>query len=205
VPNQKITELAAITVADPEDLLAVVEDPAATAVTKNIGFGKFLKTYNRSAAEISEGLSNDDLDFKEDKGNVIRYGENSVPGTTPMADAIQKAVNTNRKVTLPLDPYFIGTTTITISKATIFTGEGASFFDTDKSSELIYAGTGAALLIDPGAAKISNCFSSNLRITASGDAITSGTATGLKIINSNYAYGRRYSESCRPLLRRRFR
>jgi len=184
---QRITALPLLDTPVPEDVLPVVDDPNNPGKkTKKTGFGKFLRTYNISAAEIAEGLSNDDLDFKQDQGDVIRYGENTNPGTTPMADAIQKAVNTNRKVILPLDQYFIGTTTITISKTTSFIGDVSSSADITSTSELIYTGTGASLLIDPGASsKIFKVFLDNFSIKASGAAITSATAIGLKGISSN--------------------
>ncbi len=105
---QQITELAALTKADPEDLLAVVEDPTGGAVTKNAGFGKFLSTYNISAAEISLGLSNDDLDFKNDFGAILRYGENTTPGTTVLTTAVQNALDSNKEVFLPGEIVLVG-------------------------------------------------------------------------------------------------
>lgn len=90
---QRITALTELAKAIPESLLAAVDDPNSPGKkTKKLGFGTFLKTYNRSAAEISAGLSNDDLDFKEDEGHVLRYGENTTKGVTDLAAAVNTAI-----------------------------------------------------------------------------------------------------------------
>lgn len=72
---QKITALPLLDTPVPEDVLPVVDDPDGVGKkTKKTGFGKFLRTYNITVSEISSGLSNDDLDFKEDPGWFPRYG-----------------------------------------------------------------------------------------------------------------------------------
>jgi len=91
---QKITEFTELAKGAPDTLLVVVDDPDNPGKkTRKFGFGTFLRTYNRSASEISANLSNDDLDFSEDPGHVPRYGENTIPGTTDMTTAIQNAIN----------------------------------------------------------------------------------------------------------------
>lgn len=105
---QKIEELTALAKGAPDDLLVVVDDPDVPGkITRKLGFGIFLKTYNRSAAEISLGLSNDDLDFKHDFGVVLRFEENTVPGTTPMATAIQKAIDSYDYPYIPTGIYLL--------------------------------------------------------------------------------------------------
>lgn len=148
---QKIAELAALTKADPEDLLAVVEDPTGGAVTKNAGFGTFLSTYNISAAEISAGLSNDDLDFKNDFGNVLRYGTNTIPDTTDMTVAFQNAVDSNAYVSIPAGIYLISSTvtsTWRTSEGVVNVGQTISGAG-EWVSVIHYSGTGTCLLYQP--------------------------------------------------------
>ncbi len=107
---QRITALTELAKAIPESLLAAVDDPNSPGKkTKKLGFGTFLKTYNRSAAEISLGLSNDDLDFKNDSGIVNRYGENTTPGTTDMTNAGQIAFDLRKRVKFLEETYLIST------------------------------------------------------------------------------------------------
>lgn len=73
--NHKVTELVALTDPQPEDSLMVVDDDEPLPLkNKELGFGTFLSTYNKSTAETASGLTNDDLDFSFDKGNVKRTG-----------------------------------------------------------------------------------------------------------------------------------
>lgn len=63
------------------------------AVTYNANtVGSFLNSiYARTAAEIAAGVTPTNYFYPQ--GNVLRYGTNSVPGTTDMTTAIQAALN----------------------------------------------------------------------------------------------------------------
>ena len=47
--------------------------------------------YPRTAAEISASVT--PVSYQYEPGNVLRYGTNTTPGTTPMTTAIQNAIN----------------------------------------------------------------------------------------------------------------
>lgn len=130
---QRFTALAELAKAIPESLLAAVDDPNSPGKkTKKLGFGTFLKTYNRSAAEISENLSNDDLDFKEDELHILRYGENPSPGTTNIttafenAFAVAKAKASGGVIVAPPDIYLVDPLTITSATNITFIGNGST-------------------------------------------------------------------------------
>ena len=165
---QKITALTELAKGIPESLLVAVDDPNNPGKkTKKFGFGTFLKTYNRSAAEISLGLSNDDLDFKNDFVNVLRYGT----GIT----SIQTAINVVSQegggyVDVPEDTYAFGTTTLTMKSNVHVRGAGrnGTFFT--------YSGAGIAIDMFG----VSHAAISQFKLDTSNDV-----ATGVRIGNGS--------------------
>lgn len=159
---QRITALTELAAAKPETLSVVVADPDLPGKkTKKIGYGKYLRTYNRSAGEIVKGLSNDDLDFKEDFGNIIRYGATG-DGVTDDTIAIQNAIDvldtgidtvTGGIVFIPRGTYKI-ISTITIDgggaeglSSITFRGEG--FHNTILSCASGFTGVDAVSMSEP--------------------------------------------------------
>lgn len=121
-----ITEFSVLTNPQPEDSLHAIDDSEVVGPkNKELGFGTFLSTYNISAREIAAGLSNDDLDFKEDPGVVLRYGDNPTPGTTDMTATIRTADSTGHPVYLPADIYLVSSLIVLSDGAFIF-GDGAA-------------------------------------------------------------------------------
>lgn len=100
--------------------------------------------------------------------------------------AIQAAVNAGGEVFFPTGRYLISST-ITVAKTVSLLGSSSSFGDTTATAELLYTGTGVALQIGDGSTKIYNVRIDTLGIRASGAAVSSATAIGLKLLNSNYA------------------
>lgn len=100
--------------------------------------------------------------------------------------AIQAAVNAGGEVFFPTGRYLISST-ITVAKTVSLLGSSSSFGDTTATAELLYTGTGVALQIGDGSTKIYNVRIDTLGIRASGSAVSSATAIGLKLLNSNYA------------------
>ncbi len=90
--DTEVTLLPEQTNPEPEDLMHTVDDVAGTPINKKLGFGTFLSTYNRSTSEIAVPLSNDDLDFSFDHGNVKRTGAIGDAATDDSA-AIQKTIS----------------------------------------------------------------------------------------------------------------
>lgn len=73
--NKKTTELVTLGDPVPEDtFMAVDDDEPLPLKNKELGFGTFLSTYNRSTAERVAGLSNADLDFAFDRDDPRRFG-----------------------------------------------------------------------------------------------------------------------------------
>jgi len=114
--------LTKVTTVNPDDVLELHLDPANSEVAeteRGVEFGTFLRTYNRSPAEKTAGLSNDDLDFKNEILNVLRYGENTTPGTTDMDPAFLNAIlvaNVNGgDVIAPANIYLIKALRLTVS------------------------------------------------------------------------------------------
>lgn len=123
--NRKVTELTAFTKIVPEDIVHAVTGISGVPINNKGGFGIFLKTYNRSATEISSGLSNDDLDFKNDHGYVLRYGENTTPGTTVMDTAIANALLSNKYIVITDDDYLVTSSLTPTNNSTVeFRGSG---------------------------------------------------------------------------------
>ena len=107
-------------------------------------------------------------------------------GVTDDTAAIQAAVNAGGEVFFPTGRYLISST-ITAAKTVSLLGSSSSFGDTTATAELLYTGTGVALQIGDGSTKIYNVRIDTLGIRASGSAVSSATAIGLKLLNSNYA------------------
>jgi len=128
--NKKTTELITLSDPQPEDSIMVVDDDQVNVLNNaELGFGTFLKTYNRSAAEAAVPLSNDDLDFREDEGHILRYGENGDPGTTDTTTAIVNAdavMAANGGTIRASNQVFAFSGKINISQAVNLVGDGNS-------------------------------------------------------------------------------
>lgn len=107
--NLKVTELTVSTKVVPEDLTHVVTDIVGTPINQSAEYATFLRTYNISTGEQASGLSNDDLDFRFDHGDVFRYGavDDSASGSqgTDSLFAFQNAVDSGHPVP-PANGYF---------------------------------------------------------------------------------------------------
>ena len=94
--NKKLTELSELTTAASLDKLYIVD--ASDLTDGAAGSSKYIKPENllyraRTAAELAAGVTPTNL--KYEPGNVLRYGTNTTPGTTPMQDAFTAAIAAN--------------------------------------------------------------------------------------------------------------
>jgi hypothetical protein len=121
--------------------------PASTAiVVRNFGFSLAIPTvteeniqYARTPGEISAGVLPVALQYYP--GNVLRYGPNTTPGTTDMADPFQDALDSGNRVWVPIGgPYNIGST-LTIPPGTTFECES-------RDVVIIYSGTTATYFME---------------------------------------------------------
>ena len=88
--NKKVTDLTALTSPADADLIHVIDDVVGTATNKKVllsDLRKYTSTYyDRTAAEISAGVT--PTNYQYEPGNVLRYGDNTTPGTTDMGVVI---------------------------------------------------------------------------------------------------------------------
>lgn len=77
----------------------------------------------RSAGEIAAGVM--PVNFQYEVGNVLRYGTNTVPGTTDMTTAVQTALNlyTNRRTAIASGEVILPNEGLLITKPLIYAGD----------------------------------------------------------------------------------
>lgn len=105
-------------------------------------------------------------------GNVLRYGNNTVPGTTDMTAAIQAAANANSLVTIPPGDYKV-TSTITIPAGVVIYGYGAELICTSSQFNPLLLGA--------------DCEVYGLTLTGPASATYNASGVGIKCFGTNNA------------------
>jgi len=139
-----------LTLDDTNDALIYTEDPIQDALTSANVQTLFSSTpvsldiFPTTADETTAGVTI--VDFSKEVGNVLRYGENTIPGTTDMTAAIQAAIDVavigdvGAAVYLPKGIYKI-TSTLLIGISAGTRINGFHFYgDGFKATEIVWTG-----------------------------------------------------------------
>jgi hypothetical protein len=123
----------------------ILKDSAgATVDTQDDVLCPIALPYQKTAAETAAGVTIVNIEYPP--GNVLRYGTNTVPGTTDMSTAIQAAADTAENVYLPRGTYLIASS-ITLTRDLYIRGDGGASIKGSAGTEQIIA-TGYSMYAD---------------------------------------------------------
>lgn len=135
-----------------------------------------------TAAESAAGLLASNLNLKYPPGNVLRYGTNSVPGTTDMTAAISAAISValggQGFVYLPAGTYLVTSQLTSIAGQVTFYGDGR------QESTILFNPAGAATCM-----KLANGAAQVIHVALRGFGIKSTEQTFTKVALDVYDLG----------------